>query len=31
MTPKKAGNMVVLEWVVHGEIDHNTVFLASRN
>lgn len=31
ITPKKAGNMVILEWVVHGEITYNTVFLASRN
>lgn len=23
ITPKKSGNMVVLEWNVHGEIVHN--------
>lgn len=31
MTPKKAGNMVILEWVVHGEISHNNNFLVARN
>lgn len=23
--------MVILEWVVHGEINYNTVFLVTRN
>ncbi|MFZ3232095.1 MAG: hypothetical protein WA194_00895, partial [Patescibacteria group bacterium] len=31
ITPKKVGNMVVLEWNVHGEISYNSVFLVTRN
>jgi hypothetical protein len=31
ITPRKAGNMVILEWVVNGEGPHNLNFLVSRN
>jgi len=31
LTPKKAGNMVILEWVMHGEVYNDNVFLVKRN
>lgn len=31
ITPKKAGNMVILEWVMHGEVYNDNVFLVKRN
>lgn len=31
VTPKKAGNMVILEWVIHGEAYNDNVFLVTRN
>lgn len=31
ITPRKAGNKMVLEWTVHGEVHHNTVFIVTRN
>lgn len=31
ISPKAAGNRIILEWVVNGEAHHNTVYLASRN
>lgn len=31
MTPKKAGNQVVLEWVVNGEMHYNAVYVVTRN
>lgn len=31
LTPKKAGNRVMLEWVVNGETHWNTVFVVTRN
>jgi hypothetical protein len=30
-TPKKAGNKVILEWVVSGEMHQDTVYLVSRD
>ena len=31
MTPRKAGNHVVLEWTVSGEINHDSVWTVTRN
>ena len=31
ITPRKAGNWMVLEWVIHGEIQHNALFTVTRN
>jgi len=31
ITPKKAGNMVILDWVLMGEAGHNTAFIVTRN
>ena len=31
VTPRKAGNAMVLEWYVHGEVSWNTVFIVTRN
>lgn len=31
ITPKKAGNRVILEWVVNGEMHHDTVYIVTRN
>ncbi|MDD5212867.1 MAG: hypothetical protein PHG82_00355 [Candidatus Gracilibacteria bacterium] len=31
ITPKKAGNKVILEWIVNGEMNNNTVYIVTRN
>jgi type II secretory pathway pseudopilin PulG len=31
ITPKKAGNKVILEWIVNGEGYENTVYIVTRN
>lgn len=31
VTPRKAGNRMLLQWVVVGEVDNETVWLVSRN
>ena len=31
LTPKKAGNRIILEWHFNGEANHDTVWLASRD
>lgn len=31
VTPKKAGNMVILEWVIHGEVYNDNMFIVKRN
>lgn len=31
ITPRKAGNILVLEWAIFGETDWNVVFLVARN
>ena len=31
ITPKKAGNRIILEWIVNGEMYHNTVYIVTRN
>lgn len=31
MTPRKAGNKMVLEWTIHGEMTHNALFVVTRN
>ncbi len=31
ITPRKAGNAIVLEWIINGEIGENAVFTVTRN
>ncbi|PIY17484.1 hypothetical protein CO112_00865 [Candidatus Dojkabacteria bacterium CG_4_9_14_3_um_filter_150_Dojkabacteria_WS6_41_13] len=31
LTPKKAGNKIILEWMVNGEVNYNTVYNVTRN
>jgi hypothetical protein len=31
ITPKKAGNRIILEWVVNGEMIYDTVYIVTRN
>jgi hypothetical protein len=31
LTPKKAWNKVILEWIVNGEANHNTIYIVTRN
>lgn len=31
MTPVKAGNVVILEWVINSEVNENSVFIVTRN
>jgi len=31
ITPKKAGNRIILEWVVNGEMYMNSVYIVTRN
>ena len=31
ITPKKAGNKIILEWIVNGEAHHNIVYIVTRN
>ncbi len=31
ITPKKAGNMIILDWIVNGEMHHDTVYIVTRN
>jgi len=31
ITPKKAGNRIILEWIVNGEMVHDAVYIVTRN
>jgi hypothetical protein len=31
ITPKKAGNRIILEWIVNGEMHQDTVYIVTRN
>ena len=31
ITPKKAGNKIILEWIVNGEMNKDTVYIVTRN
>ncbi|MFO7756259.1 MAG: hypothetical protein R6V34_09765 [Bacteroidales bacterium] len=31
ITPKKEGNMIILEWIVNGEMSPNVVYIVTRN